>query len=81
YPVGMSDRLVPSPGVTPAKYTTLLVKPGALVCWYNGTPLVETARDPLAGADILVVSTYAVVHRYVRMPVQTRPGVVLLTHN
>jgi len=81
YPVGMSDRLAPASGVTPPKYTTLLVKPKALVCWYNGTPLVETDRDVLAGANVIVVSTYAVVHRYLRMPGQTRAGVVTLIHN
>jgi hypothetical protein len=51
------------------------------VCWYNGAPEVETGRDILAGADVVVVSTYAVVHRYNRMQGQTKPGIALLQHN
>jgi hypothetical protein len=81
YPVGMSDRLAAAAGITPAKYTTVLANPGAVVCWYNGKPMVETGRDILAGADVVVVSTYAVVHRYKRLPGKTKPGVALLVHN
>lgn len=80
YPVGMSDRMTAS-SATPPKYTTLLSQPGALVCWYNGEPVVETGRDILATADVIVVSTYAVVHRYVRMQDSTKPGIALLQHN
>lgn len=81
YPVGMSDRLTAASGVSPAKYTSVLASPGALVCWYNGAPEVETGRDILAGADVIVVSTYAVVHRYSRLQGMTKPGIALLVHN
>jgi hypothetical protein len=79
YPVGMSDRLAAAG--TPAKYTSVLAAPGALVCWYNGAPEVETGRDILAGAEVVVVSTYAVVHRYSRLQGMTKPGIALLAHN
>ncbi len=79
-PLGMSDNITAT-SESPPKYTTVLAKPGALVCWYNGTPLVETGRDIMSGADIVVVSTFGVVHRYSRLASKTKPGIVLIKHN
>jgi len=81
YPVGMSDRLSATAGSSPAKYTTILANPGALVCWYNGSPQVEVGRDILGTATVVVVHTYGVVHRYTRMASKTKPGIALLVHN
>lgn len=81
YPVAVSDRVVPTPD-TPPKYTTGLLKSGALALWYNGKPEAEYARDILAGADIVAIHIYFVVHRYLRLgPNSTKSGVVLLKHN
>ena len=81
YPVGVSDLLKPADNTNPKKYTSILIAPRALVCWYNGEPLVETDRDISSGADKIVASTFAVVHRYKRLPGKKKPGVVLLVHN
>ncbi len=79
-PWGKSDR-VTGDSSSPVKYTTVLAKKNALVCWYNGTPVVETGRDILGTTDVVVVSTYAVIHRYKRMAGLTKAGVALLKHN
>ena len=84
YPVGVSDLLKPEKPTNPShplKYTSLLINPGAMVCWYSGAPKVETDRDILASTNNLVISTYVVVHRYLRMPGKTKPGVAILIHN
>ena len=79
-PWGKSDRVSAS-SATPPKYTTIIAKKNAIALWYNGKPVVEVGRDILGTSDIVVVSTYAVVHRYKRMPGKTKPGIALLTHN
>jgi len=82
YPVGVSDRVAPAAGVTPSKYTSMLLKPGALALWYNGQPRIESDRDILADADVMAIHVYFAVHRYSKLgPGSTKPGVVLLKHN
>lgn len=79
-PVGCSDRLAPSSD-SPAKYTSLAMKRGALVFWMNGQPVVETDKDILAHSTIAAVHFYWVAHRYVRLPGKSKGGVVAITHN
>lgn len=79
-PWGKSDR-VTATSDSPAKYTSIVAKKNSLCLWYNGTPKVESGRDILGTADIVVVSTYAVVHRYKRMASMTKPGIALIKHN
>lgn len=79
-PVGCSDRLAPTAD-TPAKYTSLGMKPGSLVFWMNGSPTVDTDKDILADSTVAAVHIYWVAHRYVRLPGRSKGGVVAITHN
>ena len=81
YPVGVSDRVEPTTD-TPPKYTTALMKRGSVAVWYNGEPTIETDRDILAGADVMAIWVYFVVHRYSKLgPGSSKPGVTLIKHN
>lgn len=66
---------------TQPKYTSLLLKRGALLLWYSTKPLVETLRDPLTDSELIAVNTYYLAHRYKRSAQGTRPGIVQLRHN
>jgi hypothetical protein len=79
-PIMVSDRIAPSTD-NPAKYTSLILKKGALIFWMNGQPRVLTDTDILADTDLAAVHMYWAAHRYVRMPSYTRSGVVRLYHN
>ena len=80
-PVGVSDRVAPTED-TPPKYTSALMKHGAVAIWYNGAPEIETDRDILAGSDVMAIWVYFIVHRYSKLgPSSTKPGVVLIKHN
>lgn len=62
------------------KYSTLLVKQGALVFWTD-PPNAEDFRDPLRKATISATDILHVAHRYKRMPGRRKPGVVKIVHN
>jgi hypothetical protein len=62
------------------KYSTLLVKQGALVFWTD-PPNAEDFRDPLRKATISATDILHVAHRYKRMPGRRKPGVVRIVHN
>jgi len=62
------------------KYTTSLVKTGAMVFWTD-PPNAEDFRDPLRKATISATEILHVAHRYKRMPGRTKPGVVQIKHN
>lgn len=79
-PVRVSDRL-PVSADDPPKYTSLIVKRGALAAWYGGEPEVQTDRDILVDSRIAAVHVYWVAHRYSRMPGSTRTGVVKIVTN
>ena len=76
-PLIVSDR-APTIAGTPTKYTTLLIKRGALALWYNRVPTIETDRDILVDADILSCNIYYVAHCYSRLPGINKPGIVRL---
>jgi hypothetical protein len=79
-PIVVSDRLAPTTDTVP-KYTSLLIKKGALVAWVNGMATVETDRDILADTVVTAVHIYYIVHRYSRLPGGTKTGVVKIIHN
>jgi len=79
-PVKVSDRLAPEQ-TNPPKYTSLIIKRGALALWYNGSPEVQADRDVLRDTQVAAVHVYWIAHRYSRMPGSTRTGVVKIVHN
>jgi hypothetical protein len=66
---------------TKPKYTSILLKRGALLLWYSTKPLIESVREPLTDSELIAVNTYYLAHRYKRSAQGTRPGVVQLRHN
>ncbi|MEM7734437.1 MAG: phage major capsid protein [Deinococcota bacterium] len=75
-PVLVSDRI---PRLsTPDRYMTLFIKRGALALWYNAVPTIETDRDILVDSDVMATNIYYVAHRYGRLPMSEKPGVVQL---
>lgn len=79
-PVKVSDKNAVSSD-TPPKYTSLLAKRASLAFWYQGTPKVYTAKDPLADTDIIAIHMYWAAHRYKRIAGSTKTGVVKIVHN
>lgn len=79
-PVKPSDRLAPSSD-SPKKYTSLLLKRGALALWYDGIPSVETDKDILRDARIAAVNTYFAAHAYKRSRGNSKSGIVRIKHN
>jgi hypothetical protein len=80
--LGVSDRLpVDRTNANAPRYTSVILKEGALVFWLNENPEVLTDKDVLRNTDVAAVHIYWVVHRYRRLPDMTRPGVVILRHN
>jgi hypothetical protein len=64
------------------KATSLLVRPGALVYWYNRAALaLETDRDILNHSTIGAMHLYGVAHAYRRHPRGTKRGVIAIKHN
>ncbi|HEX2863110.1 MAG TPA: phage major capsid protein [Deinococcales bacterium] len=78
-PLKQSDLL--SATGSPTKYETLLVKPGALIAWYNGDFQVQTDKDILSDTRIAAVHIYYVVHRYRHLVGNPKTGVVKIVHN
>jgi hypothetical protein len=79
-PVKVSDRLEASSD-SPAKYTTLLLKRGALAFWFNDTPSVDDDKDILADTRVTATHVYWAAHRYSRLEGYSKGGVVILKHN
>jgi len=79
-PVAVSDRL-PVSSDNPPKYTSLIVKRGALAFWFNGNPTVKTDEDILADSTVAAIHVYWVAHLYSRMPGSTKPGAVKIITN
>lgn len=79
-PVKVSDKNSVSSD-SPPKYTSFLAKRAALAFWFQGTPKVYTAKDPLADTDIIAIHMYWAAHRYKRIAGSTKPGIVKIVHN
>jgi hypothetical protein len=79
-PVMVSDRLG-ADNETPGKYTSLILKKGALIFWMNGQARVLTDSDILTDSDVAAMHFYWACHRYKRMPGFTKCGVVAMRHN
>jgi hypothetical protein len=64
------------------KATSLLVRPGALVYWYNRAALeLLTDKDILNHSSIGAMHLYGVAHAYRRHPRGTKRGVIAIKHN
>jgi len=79
-PVKTSDKHTVSSD-SPPKYTTLLLKRGAVVVWYNGTPTIETFRDITVPSTAIAIHTWFIAYRYSHVVGGTLPGVVALRTN
>lgn len=79
-PITVSDRNSVSTD-SPPKYTSLLLKQGALLFWMNGNPSVQVDKDILADTDIAAVHIYYASHAYKRMPGLSKSGVCRIIHN
>lgn len=64
------------------KATSLLVRPGALVFWYNRAALqLLTDKDILNDSALGAMHLYSVAHAYRRHPRGTKRGVIAIKHN
>lgn len=72
--VKVSDKLAPASSV----YSTLLIKQGALLGWFNPTPSVEVDKDILKDSRLAAVNMYFVAYRYKHMAGKRLPGVAVL---
>ena len=63
------------------RYSSAIVKSGALALWFNSVPSVDTDKDILKDNVVAAIHSYFVPHRYGRLVGDTRPGVVVLKHN
>lgn len=63
------------------RFSSAIVKPGALALWYNAEPVVDTDKDILKDNVVAAIHTYFVPHRYARVVNESRPGVAILKHN
>lgn len=79
-PVKISDRHTVSTD-SPPKYTTLLLKRGAVVIWYNGKPVIETFRDISVPSTAFAIHTWFIAYRYKHVSGGTLPGVAKLITN
>lgn len=81
-PVFVSNRLtkdLSSP--SHPKYTSLLMKKGALVFWMDGAARVLSDSDILADTDVAAMHIYWAAHRYKRLAGSTLNGVCRIIHN
>lgn len=81
-PTIVSDRMTKD--VTDAahpKYTSALIKKGALALWANGAPTVNEFRDPLTNNDVAAWFSYYAAYRYPTMDGFSKSGVVTLISN
>ncbi len=64
------------------KATSLIVRPGALVFWYNRAALaLKTDTNILKDSGIGAMHLYYAAHRYRRVRGGRKPGVIRLQHN
>ena len=64
------------------KATSLILRPGALVFWYNRAALaLQTDTNILKDSGIGAMHLYYAAHRYRRVRGGRRPGVIRLQHN
>lgn len=84
-PVKVSDRLprlttgLGSP--TYPKYTSLVLKKGALAFWIDGGVGMENFRDIARAKDQTAINVYWAAHRYTQMSGGTKCGVEVVAHN
>jgi hypothetical protein len=67
--------------VSKPRHQTLVLKRGALVAWYNGTPRVKTFEDVSRDQVLAAINVYWIAYRYQRLHGLTKGGVVCLRHN
>lgn len=64
------------------KVMSMLLKRRALAFWYaSGRLGMQRDVDILKDSDLAAMHLYAAAHRYRRMPMGTKPGVVQILHN
>jgi hypothetical protein len=86
-PVAVSDRNTKDPNGSATnttgqdKYTSLIVKKGAMAFWYSKEPSVLQDQDILTDSQVAAIHLYWVAYRYQRTPGATRPGVVKIVSN
>jgi hypothetical protein len=64
-----------------AKFTTLLLKRGALVLWRNRRPQIESQRVVTNASTLAYVHIFFVAYRYRTLPGKSKGGVVAYKHN
>lgn len=72
-PVILSDKLVKDAS---DNYTTLLVKPNALVAWVNKDVRPDVSYKGATDSEEVMMNMYAVAHRYSALPGHAKGGVV-----
>ncbi len=80
-PIMTSDKLVSTLSSGVAKYQSLIIWPGALVAWVNGTPLVLEETNARKPSDATYVHFWYTTHRYKHLRQRSKPGVVHLFTN
>lgn len=63
------------------KYTSFLVRKGALTLWTNESPIIKSDENIMSNVRRLAAHLYFVAHRYGAMPNSDSCGVALLKHN
>lgn len=80
-PIMTSDKLTATASGGADKYQTLLMWPGSVVFWANGTPLFLEEQNARKPSDSMFVHIYWCAHRYLNRRQKSKPGVVHLFHN
>jgi hypothetical protein len=80
-PIMTSDKLTATVSSSVNKYQTLLMWPGSVVFWANGSPLFMEEQNARKPSDATFVHIYWCAHRYLNRRQKTTPGVVHLFHN
>lgn len=64
------------------KVMSLLLKQRALAFWYSQRHLgMETDKDIMKHTDLAAMHLYGAAHRYRRLPMSTKGGVIQIVHN
>ncbi len=74
-PVVLSDKLVSDAS---SNFTTLLVKPNALVAWVNKNLRPFEDYNGLTDSHLVTLNMYAVAHRYSALPGHSKCGVAAI---
>jgi hypothetical protein len=80
-PIIVSDKMPVTKVGGVNKYLSLLVWPGALVFWINGTPLILEESNARKPSDGMYLHIWHATHRYKHRRGGTKPGVVHLFTN